>query len=287
MITPEQFTSRLKARSLPSLPLTVVALGQAVQDERCTVDRILSILSKDPPLSATLLRLANSALYAGEGSVMDLRTAVMRLGFDAVSNLGTGAGVIRTLKGGFHLDATRLWQHSVAVGLTAKGICVLARRHGQAETAFLTGLLHDIGKIALDTCYPEEYTGVLAQVAEGSLYVDAERDLLGMDHAQAGALLAANWSFPEAIIEVIREHHDAKPTDFLPNLIQLCDLLVRTRIPMGPADERMMFSLEEHPAFKAVLAGALTKDLDVERLTFSIDDELDHALAFVEVAFQA
>ncbi|BDU68678.1 histidine kinase [Geothrix oryzae] len=287
MITREQFASRLKAKALPSLPLTVVALGEAVQDERCTVDRILSILSKDPPLSAALLRMANSALYAGTGSVMDLRAAVLRLGFDAVSNLGTGAAVIRTLKGGAHLDAVRLWQHSVAVGLTAKGVCVLAKRHGQAETAFLTGLLHDIGKIALDTCFPEAYAEVLQKVAEGAHFVDAERAVLGLDHAEAGALLAAEWSFPQTIVEVIRDHHEPRPEDFLPNLIHLADLLVRTRIPMGPADARLMFSLDELPAFKAVLAGALHKDLDVERLTFSIDDEVDHALAFVEAAFQA
>lgn len=287
MITREQFISRLKAKSLPSLPLTVVALGEAVQDERCTVDRILGILSKDPPLSATLLRLANSALYGGEGSVMDLRTAVLRLGFDAVSNLGTGAAVIRTLKGGAHLDATRLWQHSVAVGLTAKGVCVLAKRHGQAETAFLTGLLHDIGKIALDTCFPEEYAQVLQRVAEGAFFVDAEHEVLGMDHPEAGSLLAADWSFPTAISEVIRDHHAPNPGDFLPNLIHLADLLVRTRIPMGPADERLMVSLEDLPAFKAVVAGALNKELDVERMTFSIDDEVEHALAFVQTAFQA
>lgn len=287
MITREQFASRLKAKALPSLPLTVVALGEAVQDERCTVDRILGILSKDPPLSAALLRMANSALYAGTGSVMDLRAAVLRLGFDAVSNLGTGAAVIRTLKGGAHLDAVRLWQHSVAVGLTAKGVCVLAKRHGQAETAFLTGLLHDIGKIALDTCFPEAYAEVLQKVAEGAHFVDAERAVLGLDHAEAGALLAAEWSFPQTIVEVIRDHHEPRPEDFLPNLIHLADLLVRTRIPMGPADARLMISLDELPAFKAVLAGALHKDLDVERLTFSIDDEVDHALAFVEAAFQA
>jgi len=287
MITREQFTSRLKAKSLPSLPLTVVALGEAVQDERCTVDRILGILSKDPSLSATLLRLANSTYYGGEGAIMDLRSAVLRLGFDAVSNLGTGAAVIKTLKGGTHLDALKLWQHSVAVGLTAKGVCILARRHGQAETAFLSGLLHDIGKIALDTCFPEDYAEVLRQVAGGFAFVDAEQALLGMDHAEAGSILAAEWSFPQAIVEVIRDHHQPGPDDFLPNLIHLADLLVRTRIPMGPADERLMFSLEELPAFKAVLAGALNKELDVERLTFSIDDEVDHALAFVEVAFQA
>jgi putative nucleotidyltransferase with HDIG domain len=287
MITREQFISRLKAKTLPSLPLTVVALGEAVQDERCTVDRILGILSKDPSLSATLLRLANSALYATEGSAMDLRTAVLRLGFDAVANLGTGAAVIKTLKGGTHLDALKLWQHSVAVGLTAKGVCILARRHGQAETAFLTGLLHDIGKIALDTCFPEVYTEVLQKVSEGAYFVDAEREIIGMSHAEAGALLAAEWAFPEAIVDVIRDHHDPKPEDFLSNLIHLADLLVRTRIPMGPADERLMLSLDDLPAFKAVLAGALHKDLDVERLTFSIDDEVDHALAFVELAFQA
>lgn len=287
MITREQFTARLKAKALPSLPLTVVALGEAVQDDRCTVDRILGILSKDPPLSAALLRLANSALYAGEGSVMDLRTAILRLGFDAVSNLGTGAAVIRTLKSGTHLDALKLWQHSVAVGLTAKGVCILAKRHGQAETAFLTGLLHDIGKIALDTCFPEAYAEVMARVEEGLPYVEAERETLGLDHAAAGALLAAEWSFPQTIVEVIRDHHDPQPSDFLPNLIHLCDLLVRTRIPMGPADQRLVVSLDELPSFKAVLAGALHKDLDVERLTFSIDDEVDHALAFVETAFKA
>jgi len=287
MITREQLTSCLRAKTLPSLPLTVVALGEAVQDDRCTVDRILTILAKDPPLSAALLRLANSALYAGEGSATDLRTAVLRLGFDAIANLGTGAAVIRTLKGGTHLDAVRLWQHSVAVGLTAKGICKLARRHGQAETAFLSGLLHDIGKIALDTCFPEAYRAVLDRVAGGSFFVDAERDLLGMDHAEAGSVLAADWNFPGIIVDVIRNHHDPQAGDFLPNLIHLSDLLVRTRIPMGPADERLSFSLESLPAFREVLAGALEKDLDVERLTFSIDDELDHAMAFVDLAFQA
>jgi putative nucleotidyltransferase with HDIG domain len=286
MISREQFISRLKARTLPSLPLTVVALGEAVQDERCTVDRILGILSKDPSLSATLLRLANSALYGGDESVMDLRTAVLRLGFDAVANLGTGAAVIRTLRGGTHLDPLKLWQHSVAVGLTAKGICTLAKRHGQAETAFLSGLLHDIGKIALDTCFPEAYSEVIQAVADGAFIVDAEYDILGMTHAEAGSLLAAEWSFPQVIVEVIRDHHEPAPNEFLPNLIHLSDLLVRMRIPTGPFDEHLIVSFEDLPAFKAVLAGALQKDLDVERLTFSIDDEVDHALAFVELAFQ-
>ena len=284
MITREQFTERLRARRLPSLPVTVVALGEAVQDERCTVDRVLTILSKDPSLSATLLRLANSALYAGVGTVSDLRAAVLRLGFDAVANLGTGAAVVRTLRGGAQLDALSLWQHSVAVGLTAKGVCGLLRCPGQGESAFLAGLLHDIGKVALDTCFPEAYRGVLARLQDGLPWVEAEREVLGLDHAEAGALLATDWAFPDTIVSVIRDHHQPPQDAFLPSLIGLADLLVRTRVPLGPADQRLVVALEQEPAFRTVTASA--PGLDLERLTFSIDDELDHAMAFVEAAFQ-
>lgn len=197
MVTPEQLASRLKAKTLPSLPLTVVALGEAVQDDRCTVDRILGILSRDPSLSATLLRLANSALYAGDGAAADLRTAVLRLGFDAIANLGTGAAVIRTLRGGVHLDALRLWQHSVAVGQTARGICRLARRHGQAETAFLGGLLHDIGKVAV----PEHVLHKPGKLTEAEF-----RQV--MAHPVVGWEICRRLRSAQPVLDVIRSHHE-------------------------------------------------------------------------------
>jgi putative nucleotidyltransferase with HDIG domain len=277
---------RLRAKKLPSLPASVVALNQAVQDDRCTVDRLLGILQKDPPLSASLLRLANSALYAGDGEVRDLKTAILRLGFDAVANLGTGAAVIRTMKASDRLDLTRLWQHSVAVGLVSRGIARLVKKHGDAETAFLGGLLHDIGKIALDQCFPEEYAPVVRRIQEGVQSVDAEKELLGLDHAEAGAVLAAQWVFPEVTIAMIRDHHAPPPGEFLPNLINLSDLLVRTRIPNSPADEHLMVNLHAEPTFPAVF-GHLKEEPDFERLTFQIDDELDHAMAFVDLAYQS
>jgi putative nucleotidyltransferase with HDIG domain len=284
MITSELVRQRVK--TLPSMPTTVVALGQAVADDRCTVDRILTILAKDPALSATMLRLANSVMFAGDTRVMDLRNAVMRMGFDAILNLGRTAAVIRTFRGAAHLDPFRLWQHSVAVGLVAKGICRLCKVGYQEEGAYLAGLLHDIGKIALDSCFTAEYEPVVAAMAAGQICLDAEWECLGITHAEVGAMVAVNWSFPEEMIAAIRDHHADAPTDFLTALIQLADLLVRTRIPNGLADETMAFVLEDHPAFKVVFAGALAEDLDTERLTFSIDDELEHAITFVKLAFQ-
>ncbi len=278
---------RLRAKKLPSLPAAVVALNQAVQDDRCTVDRLLGILQKDPPLSASLLRLANSALYAGDGEVRDLKTAILRLGFDAVANLGTGVAVIKTLKGSSRLDAIALWRHSVAVGLVARGVSRMVKKHGDAETAFLGGLLHDIGKLALDFCFPDEYTPVLKKVQESGLHhVEVEKELLGIDHAEAGAILANQWVFPDAIVSMIRDHHAPPKGEYLPNLINLSDLLVRTRIPNSPADELMVVNLPEEPTFPEVF-GHLKQAMDLELLTFQIDDELDHAMAFVDLAYQS
>jgi putative nucleotidyltransferase with HDIG domain len=284
MITAEAV--RVRVHSLPSLPTTVVALGQAVADDRCTMDRIMGILAKDPPLSATILRLANSVVYGGARQVTDLRSAVQRLGFDAMLNLGRTAAIIRNFRGANHLDALQLWQHSVAVGLTAKGICRMLGRRNAEEEAFLTGLLHDIGKIALDRCFTEEYAPVLAAVAAGREPLGAEREFLTLTHADVGGLVARHWNFADRMVEVIRTHHEPPTGAFLPHLIHLCDLLVRARIPNCPADEGLAFALEELPSFQEVFGAQLAEGLDLERLTFGIDDELDHAVAFVKLAFQ-
>jgi putative nucleotidyltransferase with HDIG domain len=284
MITADLVRQRVK--SLPSLPTTVVALGQAVSDDRCTVDRILGILAKDPPLSASLLRLANSIAYSGDSKVSDLRNAVMRLGYDAILNLGRTAAVIRTFRGANHLNPLQLWQHSVAVGMVAKGICRLLKKRSLEETAFLAGLLHDIGKIALDRCFTTEYEPVVAAIQAGEFCVEAEDRILGMTHAEVGSLVATHWNFSDTLVEVIRDHHAPKPGVFLSNLANLCDLLVRSRIPFSPYDETLAFVLEESPVFREVFKGIPEEDLDIERITFSIDDELEHAINFVQLAFQ-
>lgn len=278
---------RLRVKNLPSLPTTVVALGEAVGDDRCTVDRILGILAKDPPLSATMLRLANSVLYAGDSRVTDLRSAILRLGFDAMLNLGRTAAIIRAFRGeGMHLDPVRLWQHSVAVGMTAKGICRLLKNRAMEEPAFLGGLLHDIGKIALDRCFPEDYAPVVAAIQDGRVSYEVEAELLGLTHAAVGAMVAVNWNFADLLVEVIRDHHSPQAGSFLSNLVNLSDLLVRTRLPNSPADETLAFSLEDWPAFREVFGRVPAEELDMERITFGIDDELDHAVAFVKLAFQ-
>jgi putative nucleotidyltransferase with HDIG domain len=174
----------------------------------------------------------------------------------------------------------------VAVGQVAKGICGLAGQGQHQEAAYLAGLLHDIGKIALDQCFSDDYGPVVDAMAGGAVCLEAERAILGITHAEVGAMVAVQWNFPEPLVNAIRDHHEPACDDYLTCAIQLADLLVRTRIPNSPADENLAFVLGDEPSFRRVFAGAPGADLDEERLTFGIDDELDHAVTFVQLVFQ-
>ncbi|MCL1892873.1 MAG: HDOD domain-containing protein [Holophagaceae bacterium] len=284
MITSDLIQQRINR--LPSLPTSVFALGEIALDERSTLDDVYRILVKDPALSSCILRLANSTLLAADNYASDLRMAIQRLGMDAIINLSRGVAVIRNYKASESLNVVHLWQHSTAVGLTAKAVCGYLKSFALAETAFLAGLLHDIGKIALDRCFPEEYRPVLEAIREGEDELEAEKKYLNTTHVEVGAQVAVLWKFHESITEAIRDHHDPKHGAFLPNIIHYCDLLVRTRLPYGPSDDKLVLNLSGETSFNGMITGISGNIPDVEYLTFRIDDEVDHAIAFVQQAFQ-
>jgi len=264
-----------------------MAVSEIASKEQSTVDDIYHVLEKDPALSASVLRLANSSLFLASGTLAsDLRTAIQRLGMDAILNLSQGIAVIRNYRVGESLDVLLLWQHSTAVGLTAKAVCMYLKLPHLAETAFLAGLLHDIGKIALDRCFTKEYMPVVAAVRAGEDQLETEKRLLNITHDVVGAQVAFQWKFHDDIIEVIRDHHNPKPGDFLPNLIHYCDLLVRTRLPNGPADNKLVLNLGSDEKFKEMIFGATKAIPDIEYLTFRIDDEVDRAIDFVQNAYK-
>jgi len=279
-------TIKLRVKTLPSLPTSVMSLTKIAGDEHSTTDDIYHVLEKDPALSSSVLKLANSAIYASDNLVSDLRTAIQRLGMDSILSLCRGVAVIRNYRAGELLDVVHLWQHSTAVGLTAKAICKHLGNFSLAETAFLAGLLHDIGKIALDRCFTKEYTPVMQAIKDGEDLAEAEKRILGVTHTGVGVVVATEWKFPKNIVEVIRDHHEPKANVFLPGLIHYSDLLVRTRLPNGPYDEKLVLKLDSDQYFKDMVFGISGVIPDIEYLTFAIDDEVDRAIDFVKLAFQ-
>jgi putative nucleotidyltransferase with HDIG domain len=240
-LDPAQVLQRV--RSLPTLPAIVLALEQAVRDDAAPVARILGLIGSDAALTATALRLANSSFFRVSGRVVSLRDAVQILGLRAVSSAVTTAAVMNsfgpTACPGF--DARSHWRHSLAVALGAQR---LAERRGiDPCTAYTSGLLHDLGTLALAVFFPQAWAATRAPGTTGTaghgLPLEAERQRLGIDHAQVGGMVARHWRLAPAVAEAIALHHEPPPGGSpLPDVVHLADNIAHALdLDSGSGDE--------------------------------------------------
>ena len=199
---------RLRVRELPVLPQAALEALAVLRDDKAGTDRCGELIGRDQALVARTLRLANSAFYGVPGRVGSIRDAVHLLGRRTLCSVLTVATVSQQFDarscpqfsfGGF-------WRHSIAVALGARG---LARALGSDEDrAFTAGLLHDIGRLALAAHFPAEMDAAIAR----SHAVDAglasiESEMLGIDHVEVAAQVAAQWRFPPEVVQAIAGHH--------------------------------------------------------------------------------
>ncbi len=207
----EQVINNLK--DLPTLPVSILKIIEEVENPDSTAQSLTSAISMDQSISSTILRLVNSAYYGHRREVASIPQAVVILGYQMVKNMALGVSMFQTqpVDGQKSIDRGSLWSHSVAVATCAGGIASDKKVSAKInrDEAFLAGLLHDIGKVVFDTCFPDEYRQVLKMVSDkGGWIGDAERHVMGLDHARAGFHLASKWNFPEPVCEAIRCHHD-------------------------------------------------------------------------------
>jgi putative nucleotidyltransferase with HDIG domain len=155
------------------------------------------------------------------GRVHSIRDAINVLGLRSLSSALTAAALsgsfARPHCAGFDFDA--YWRHSMASALCAQALAQSLKLDEAA--AFTAGLLHDIGRLALASHYPEALAQALRHRAERDCQpITAERHTLGTDHAQVGAAIAEHWRFAPAIVDAIRLHH-APPDDGGPSLVDV------------------------------------------------------------------
>lgn len=206
-LTEDQIRTRVKA--LPPLPRVVHELRAALADEATGMECVVAIVATDPALTMAALRLANSSFYGVSGRVATLRDAVQTLGLNtlsaAVMTAAVMAGFQRSECAGF--DMAGAWRHAVATALSAEALA--GAREVDVGTAYVAGLVHDIGRIALAAHFPAEFSAVLARMADrDEMPVEAERELLGLDHAQVGAMIAGHWRLAPVVVEAIAGHHE-------------------------------------------------------------------------------
>jgi putative nucleotidyltransferase with HDIG domain len=171
--------------------------------------RVVELISCDTALTASVLRLCNSAFFASATAASDLLEAVVRMGFNRVYELVVaiiGARSMRPAQKGYGIDEGELWKHSVATAIAAR---CMARDHGCDEsTVFTAAILHDIGKIVLAQALEQSYAKLVKeiQVNQASL-LESEASVLGVQHAEIGGRLLARWNFPDNLVSVVWNHH--------------------------------------------------------------------------------
>ncbi|MBQ5941050.1 HDOD domain-containing protein [Massilia sp. AB1] len=222
----EQAVARLK--DLPALPLVVSELLASFDDPDVELGQLADKIAHDQALAAKTLRLANSSFYGLQSRVRTIGQAIQVLGFDSVRALVVGAGVIGGFEAGREkgFDYDGFWRHAIGTALCARALARHARTN--PELGFVAGLLHDLGRLVLVTRFPEHYAEVLARRAlRDCELLLAEREVLGIDHAQVGRALGQHWKIPEPICRAIANHHQPMHQDEgeLPAVVHVANVI--------------------------------------------------------------
>jgi len=194
--------------TLPSLPDSVTKLNEMLNDPTCDMKSVAHVISSDPAIALKTLRLVNSAYYGLGQEVTSVEHATVLLGAKVLKNLAMTATAFDCMKS----SATHFLQHSVACGIAMKSIVLsgcVPGFVGSEDEAFTYGLIHDIGKVVLEEYLPDECAEIEILVRQEKIaWFEAERRIIGVDHAELGAKLAQKWKLTPAVTNAIRGHHD-------------------------------------------------------------------------------
>jgi len=197
-----------KITKLPTIPVIAQAILKIVSNDLASADELEEVIRKDPPISAKILSVANSAFFGSKTPVTDIKNAVVRIGFDNVKNIALGISLMTVLddvKGNGTFGYARIFEHSTVVGATAK---ILSGKLNLAvEDVFINGMLHDIGFLIMIKYFSDSYLRVLNTLEEKKSLLAAEESVFGFTHADMGTWLVDKWNLPQSILDTTLYHH--------------------------------------------------------------------------------
>lgn len=218
--------------TVPTAPTLYRRLLRECRAANPSVHTIGTLVADDPGLAAKLLQLANCALYARGGRIVDPVQAVQRVGIEALQCFALSAHVFaqfdEALSRRFDFDG--LWRHGLVVNSFAAIIGRIERApRDVVDVATTGGLLHDIGRVVLAANLPDEYDAVMRVMDDARCLVDAEIKVFGVSHATVGAYLLALWGLPMDIVDVVARSH-AVLTRVAPTFESATALVVADRL---------------------------------------------------------
>ena len=214
--------------SLHTLPVVVLEANRIINDPASSAQDVANLIANDPALAERVLRLSNSAFYGFQKRIGNITQAIVILGFQAVKNLMITVTVIDSFQKDQNdsTDYPAFWAHSVCTAIAANKLASLSKC-SETEEAYISGLLHDVGKIIICQHLPELEEKVIESQQQGYTRIEAELAHLGQSHAEIGAQVANAWGLPNPICDAIRNHHNCTRGEddpfSLADVLQLAD----------------------------------------------------------------
>lgn len=215
------------AGDIPSAPPIAFKLMSLLKKRDQHNESIVEIIRYDENLTAKLLKLCNSAFFRTGTPVTSVEQVVLKLGYGNIASIAVSLNVGDVMaknKKATYINPYELWRHSLAASMIAKELAAVTRKTTiDQDTAFTAGLLHEIGKVVLNSIDPA-LTNHIKQLVEirNLSAVEAEREALGTDYAEIGAALLQKWELPQDITEAVKLHIWPEPHSS--PLAQVCHL---------------------------------------------------------------
>lgn len=231
-------------KNIPSIPTVVTKVTEVLDNPWSCAADLGRVISSDAALTASLLRLVNSAFYGFPSKIETVSRAVTIIGFKQLRELAFGTSMLNMFKGiGDHtsLSVQDFWKHSVVCGIACR-VLAIYKREEVPEKFFVAGLLHDIGRMMLLESRPEQYIEVFSMVKqEGCLVTEAEMAVFGFTHAEIGKELMLSWHLPSSLASAVGFHHTERRgrSSRLEDIVHVSDILAHTS-ELGSSGEQFI-----------------------------------------------
>ena len=272
-----------RVNDIPSLPQFVIDTLKKLDDPKSSAQDVADKLSRDEGLVLRILRLANSAYYGLPRRITGVSEAISLLGFKTVKSIVLAASVYKFMDGsftGYALDRGELWKHSLSVAFASRYLAKKIKGLDDEE-AYVAGMVHDIGKIVLNDYVRFGY-GIIAKLVEDDQvpFMDAERQVLGFDHAQVGGLIMEQWNLPETYMLAARNHHspwelpeESKPHQVFVDVIHVANILC-LMLGVGLGADGLQYKIHPESLERLGIADVEVLMSDLVDLMAKVDEEM-------------
>lgn len=225
-----------KVNDLPMLPNRVKKIIDITEDPDSTIQDLENEILKDQSLTSKILKLANSAYYGYPRKINTVSQATILLGFQTIKSIALASTVSKMMTHelkGYALGENELWTQSQTCAIISRHIAKEVK-YPNPETAYIAGLLRDIGKTILNFYVEKEYHAIINKVEYSNMpFLEAEEEILGFNHAQVGEKIAIKWNFPEELVEAIGLHHSPEKATINPTLVSIVHIADAITMMMG------------------------------------------------------